>query len=270
MGSIQAQAEVETGWVALGTSVRGIVHLRRDQPNQDAIAWSRPAGAGDPVVVAVADGHGSARHPRSGEGARFAVEIAVALIEDWLGNAPADADGNTLPEAIKCAWQLAVDHHLDENPIDDGWPCGEFEGHMLYGTTLLVAGSYRGRLLCLQIGDGDMLALRRDGTLFRPLPESPDCFENFTDSLCQEDAAERFRVALIEDEAALLLLATDGYGNSYEDDAAFEEIGPDYLALLRRVGPERVAAGLPGWLAEITRTGSGDDITLGLLWALPG
>ena len=76
-------------------------------------------------------------------------------------------------------------------------------------------------------------------------------------------------MALIEDEAALLLLATDGYGNSYEDDAAFEEIGPDYLALLRRVGPERVAAGLPGWLAEITRTGSGDDITLGLLWAAP-
>jgi hypothetical protein len=68
---------------------------------------------------------------------------------------------------------------------------------------------------------------------------------------------------------ALVLLTTDGYGNSYEDDAAFEEIGPDYLALLNRVGAERVTAGLPGWLAEITRTGSGDDITLGLLWTPP-
>jgi Protein phosphatase 2C len=267
VGSIQARAEVETGWVALGASVRGIVHLRRDQPNQDALAWSQPGG---PTVIAVADGHGSARHPRSGEGARFAVEIAVALIEDWLRSAPPEDDGEALPAALQAAWQRAVEHHLAENPVEDERPPEDFEGYELYGTTLLAAGSWRGRLLCLQIGDGDILALRRNGTLLRPLPESPDCFDNFTDSLCQEDAAERFRLALIDDDVALLLLASDGYGNSYEDDAAFEEIGPDYLALLQRVGPERVAAGLPGWLAEITRTGSGDDITLGLLWALPG
>jgi len=171
--------------------------------------------------------------------------------------------------AIQAAWLHSVASHLAEHPVGEGAPPMDFEAYQLYGTTLLAAGICRGRLLCLQIGDGDILALRPDGSLFRPLPDSPDCVDNLTDSLCQDDAVDRFRVALVEGEVALVLLTTDGYGNSYEDDAAFEEIGPDYLALLNRVGPDRVTAGLPGWLAEITRTGSGDDITLGLLWTPP-
>ena len=266
MGAGALRRQVEAGWVALGASVRGIAHLLRDQPNQDAVAWTRPAAAGAPVAVAVADGHGSPRHPRSGEGARLAVDIAIALIEDWLRTAPPDADPAALPCAIQEAWQRAVEEHLAAHPIEGG-PSGGNAAHFLYGTTLLAAGTGGGRTLCLQIGDGDILALQRDGAVLWPLPDSADCFDNFTDSLCQDDAASRFRVALLEEEMALLLLASDGYGNSYEDDAAFEEIGPDYLALLNRVGPDRVAAGLPSWLAEITRTGSGDDITVGLLWA---
>ena len=32
-------------WAAGGSSVRGASHVRRNKPNQDAIAWA-PAGAG--------------------------------------------------------------------------------------------------------------------------------------------------------------------------------------------------------------------------------
>ena len=265
MASDAVLQQQQTEWVALGASVRGIAHLLRDQPNQDAIAWVQGDGQGGPAVVAVADGHGSERHPRSGIGSRYAVEIAVAVVEDWLRVAPPGADPAELPYIIHVAWQEVVEDHLEDEPPEEG-PRTGLAAHYLYGTTLLVAGSGFGRTICLQIGDGDILALGPDGSVQWPLPESPDCFDHFTDSLCQDDAADRFRVALIEDEVALLLLASDGYGNSYEDDETFEAIGPDYLALLNRVGPERVAAGLPGWLAEITRTGSGDDITLGLLW----
>jgi serine/threonine protein phosphatase PrpC len=270
LGSVPAPKQEEAGCIALGASVRGIVHLLRDQPNQDAVWWSRPAALGEPIAVAVADGHGSPHHPRSGEGAQLAVAVAVAAVEDWLRSAPADDRAEALPAVIRAAWLTAVEAHLSEFPLQDEL-FDEAEGESwLYGTTLLVAGRFHGRTLCVQIGDGDILALRADGTVFWPLPESPGCFDNVTDSLCQDDAVEQFRVALIEDEVVLLLLASDGYGNSYEDDDSFEQIAPDYLALLNRVGAERVAKGLPGWLAEITRVGSGDDITLGLLWSPPG
>ncbi|MGB8841908.1 MAG: PP2C family serine/threonine-protein phosphatase [Aliidongia sp.] len=250
--------------------MRGVHHLRSGQRNQDAIAWSHAEDApGQPVVVAVADGHGSAPHPRSGEGARVAVEIAVALLGDWLRTAPQTDAGEGLPQRIGAAWRRSVEQHLAEHPLAGRPTLAESEIYELYGTTLLVAGAYRGSVFCLQIGDGDILALMADGTLFKPLAESLDCIENLTDSLCQEDAVDRFRLARIDGNVELLLLATDGYGNSYENDADFEEIGPDYLALLHRVGVDRAAAGLPGWLAEVTRTGSGDDITLGLLWMQP-
>jgi serine/threonine protein phosphatase PrpC len=258
---------IATGWVAFGASVRGVRHLRRGQPNQDAVTWSRAGDTPDqPVVVAVADGHGSAPHPRSGEGARTAVEIAVALLGDWLRTAPVTDDGAALPQRIVAAWRRSVEQHLTEHPVTGRPVLAEGDIHGLYGTTLLAAGACRGTVFCLQIGDGDILALTADGTLFKPLADSLDCVENLTDSLCQEDAADRFRLARIDGNVELLLLATDGYGNSYENDADFEEIGPDYRALLHRVGVERAAAGLPGWLADVTRTGSGDDITLGLLW----
>jgi hypothetical protein len=247
--------------------VRGVRHLLRGQPNQDAIAWSPAEDVPDqPVVIAVADGHGSALHPRSGEGARAAVAIAVALLGDWLRTAPPADAGEALLQRIVAAWRRSVEQHLTEHPLTGRPTLAEGDIHGLYGTTLLAAGVCRGSVFCLQIGDGDILALTADGTLFKPLADSPDCVENLTDSLCQEDAAGRFRLARIDGTVELLLLATDGYGNSYENDADFEEIGPDYLALLRRVGVDQAATGLPGWLAEITRTGSGDDITLGLLW----
>jgi serine/threonine protein phosphatase PrpC len=270
MGSVQPMGSTVPDWVAFGASVRGVLHLRRNQPNQDAIAWSRGVAPGDPIVVAVADGHGSLSHPRSGDGARMAVEVAIPLLEDWLHSAPPEDDGSGLPDAILAAWQSAVEAHLAAEPVVPGRQPESFDAYLLYGTTLLAAGICGERKLCLQIGDGDILVLRPDGTVLKPLPESPDCFDNFTDSLCQDDAVERFRVARLDDEVALLLLASDGYGNSYVDDDEFEAIGPDYLALLNRVGAERVAAGLPGWLADITRGGSGDDITLGLLWTPPG
>jgi serine/threonine protein phosphatase PrpC len=267
MGLVETTYAVDTDWIALGASVRGILHLRRDQPNQDAVAWSRASIRGGPIAVAVADGHGSFRHPRSAEGAQIAVEIAVALLEDWLRTAPAHDDGADLPDAMLEAWRSEVEMHFAAHPLSE-LP-EEYDPQGLYGSTLLAAGIYQGRMICLQIGDGEILGLARDGAMFRPLPASPNCFDNFTDSLCQEDAADRFRVAVVEDDVALLLLASDGYVNSYADREAFEEIGPDYLALLNRAGADRVASGLPGWLAEITRTGSGDDITLGLLWAAP-
>lgn len=269
MGSVQPIGSTLPGSIAFGASVRGVLHLRRNKPNQDAIGWSREAAPGDPIVVAVADGHGSLSHPRSGDGARLAVETAIPLLEDWLRSAPDEDDGAGLPDAILAAWQHAVDAHLAEEPVVPGPQPEGFDAYLLYGTTLLAAGICGGRKLCLQIGDGDILVLRPDGTVHKPLPESPDCFDNFTDSLCQEDAFDRFRIARLEDDVALLLLASDGYGNSYLDDAEFAAIGPDYLALLNRVGVDRVAAGLPGWLADITRNGSGDDITLGLLWTPP-
>src|SRR4051812_12483957 len=73
-----------TRWRIVGKSVRGATHERAGIPNQDAIRWLPESGSGCPLILAVADGHGSRRSFRSETGARLAVETAAQVISDFL------------------------------------------------------------------------------------------------------------------------------------------------------------------------------------------
>jgi hypothetical protein len=64
----------------------------------------------------------------------------------------------------------------------------------------------------------------------------------------------------------LILVATDGYANSFVNDAAFLRVGSDILDILRRDGAQVVQDSLGDWLREASDAGSGDDITVGLLY----
>jgi hypothetical protein len=64
---------------------------------------------------------------------------------------------------------------------------------------------------------------------------------------------------------ALILVSTDGYANSFGSEADFRKVGSDLLDLLRNDGLDKVNANLDAWL-EASRSGSGDDVTLGCLF----
>ena len=63
----------------------------------------------------------------------------------------------------------------------------------------------------------------------------------------------------------LILLATDGYANSFREDAGFLKVGSDLLGIIRTDGLDKVNENLETWLTETSKAGSGDDITLGIL-----
>jgi hypothetical protein len=62
-----------------------------------------------------------------------------------------------------------------------------------------------------------------------------------------------------------VLLATDGYANSFREDAGFLRIGGDLLEMIRQDGIEGVDGNLETWLNEASELGSGDDITVALV-----
>ena len=64
---------------------------------------------------------------------------------------------------------------------------------------------------------------------------------------------------------ALVLAATDGYANSFADDAGFLQVGSDLLAMIRADGLELVSGELARWLSEVSELGSGDDVTVGTI-----
>jgi hypothetical protein len=134
-----------------------------------------------------------------------------------------------------------------------------------YGATLLLAVLAEGWVLVAQIGDGDVVALRADGTVEVPVPGDPTLDGHYTTSLCQETAVGSFRVAVIDDVAALvaLLLATDGYGNAQASDPWPPAVGADIISLLRTQGTAFVGRQLPTWVERCaSKEGSGDDTTV--------
>src|SRR5437016_2401525 len=86
----------KSAWRIVGRSVRGAAHKRVDLPNQDAIGWWPDSGEGMPVILAVSDGHGSAKYFRSHRGARLAVETALKVIENFLSGQSDSSDGSGL------------------------------------------------------------------------------------------------------------------------------------------------------------------------------
>lgn len=266
-------------WDVLTASVRGASHVRARRPNQDAVGcW---AGGDGTVVLALADGHGGEAYTRSDLGAEFAVEAAIEACRDLAGRlAPmAIRDGmargrlgQELAREIVRRWQRRVEEdRAGEDGNEDGMttrrrpaPPGSTRA---YGTTLVAALAVKAEfVLLLQCGDGDVLMVSADGRVERPVPPDERSFGNETASLCLPEAWTEFRSRLVDqdDLPALLLLATDGYANSYAGDEAFREVARDLYRAVTE-DPEAVDRALPRWLRETSEGGSGDDITVGLL-----
>lgn len=126
-------------------------------------------------------------------------------------------------------------------------------------------------LVSLQLGDGEILAISGDThQVEQPVAPDEELIANETTSLCQDDAPKKFRFDfrfLLEERLPpLLLLATDGYPNSFETPEGFRQVASDLLSLLERDGVTSVRQLLPGWLQAATNEGSGDDVTVAILY----
>jgi hypothetical protein len=283
-------APAQRRWQAAGATVRGAAHVRTGLPNQDAIGW-RPAGDAA-LVLAVSDGHGSAKCFRSQTGAQLAVETALAVFGPLAERSPDGIDPAALQDAAETAlwrWRAAVDADLLERPLSaaelerlerkDGPGARrlvEQRPWVAYGATLLIALAAERCVAYFQIGDGDVLAVSEDGEVSRPLAGDPRLFAGETTSLCSHDAVRHVRLAVhaLDGEAplapALIVLSTDGYANSFRTDADFAQVGSDLLSLVRSEGLDAVGTCLESWLHEASALGSGDDVTVGIISRVAG
>ena len=281
--------QIPTEWRVIGESVPGASHLRAGIPNQDCILQMRESGRSLPLILSVSDGHGSNKCFRSDRGSRFAVKRAAQLVGEFLDERrgtpnPAEVESSgkdLLPREFARRWREAVEADLKARPFSpaefetlekkDGARARQLvEANPLlaYGATSLTVAVEESFILYLQLGDGDILTVSEEGEVARPLPEDARLFANETTSLCSPNAEKdfRFRVQPIPDKRpALILLSTDGYVNSFSDEAGFLKVGGDLLEMLHSDGFDFVNESLKGWLEEATRAGSGDDTTLGII-----
>jgi hypothetical protein len=269
----------ELAWHVVVGSARGAAHLSSGLPNQDAAASQD--GPGGAVCVAVADGHGHSRHFRSADGAALAVDVAcraasrtaATLIAGAQDRADVAAAAQELSRAIVTGWRSAVAGHLGARPFTPAEQSAlDLAGDtqvIPYGSTLLAAIIAGHWLVCAQIGDGDTLAIGPDGGFFYPVAADDRLDGQRTTSLCQPDAVASFRTGahdLREVPLAVVLLATDGYGNAQADDPWQPGVGRDLAELAASRDHHWFEQQVPGWAGSCASAGgSGDDTTIALL-----
>lgn len=276
-------------WTALGASVRGATHERNGVKNQDAVRLSNPSRAEDFLLLAVADGHGSMRSFRSDRGSALAAECALRVLRSLIRRLGPEVPLSVVrrhavtswPSALLSAWRSAVRADVEANPfslLDFAAfpepppvcePGQELPGsaYLAYGATLVAVAITRRYILYSQLGDGDILTLRSDGTVFRPLPRQHEFMAEQTQSLCSHHAHRVFQVRVEPRRAggpAMIMLSTDGYANCFGTEEGFFKVGSDLLDYLRSRGIDFVGERIEEWLRESSRDGSGDDITVGL------
>lgn len=272
-------AQVER-WELLEGAVKGA----GKKYSQDRCA-ARHLADGRAVVLAVADGHGSAPHFRSDLGARWAVEefaacageFALAAVRHdeeaqrqdddklwWRPLAELRAEARRLPQLVAHRWYERATLH-DANSPAHGAPQHPPRGPDLtaYGTTLVGAVLTRRLLVCWQLGDGDIVVLDAAGTPETPLYTGPDLGDE-TDSLCAPESWHRARChwqPLTSEGPSGLLLSTDGLSKSFTDHQGFLDFAAGVQGRAHEQGMPAVRSRLTEWLSHAAQY-SGDDTTL--------
>ncbi len=279
-------------WRVIGETVPGASHLRAGTPNQDSILYVRESSRSLPIVLSVADGHGSAKCFRSDLGSQFAVRKAAQVVGEFLDERRGKFDlaeiesvgKDYLPKEFVKKWRKMVEYHLKNNPFteDEFVKLEEKSGAgarklveenplLAYGTTSLTVAMEEDFVLYMQLGDGDILNVSVAGEVTKPLPEDGRLLANETTSLCLPKAENDFRffVQKVSAEASpqMILLSTDGYLNSFSDETGFFQAGTDILQMLRTEnGFNDVNDNLKAWLEEATQMGSGDDCAVAIIY----
>ncbi|AZM56183.1 hypothetical protein DMA15_29285 [Streptomyces sp. WAC 01529] len=271
---------VAAPWALLSGAVKGVAK----KYSQDR-GVALPVAGGRAVVLAVADGHGSAAHFRSDLGARWAIEEFTACArtfayevirvgDDASGWTGLREEARRLPQQVGHRWhEWAVLH--DRNSPAHGARSrrlGRAETERdrkeppdlaAYGSTLLGAVLTERMVFCWQLGDGDIVFVDDEGVPHTPLSTGPDMGDE-TDSLCAPEPWRKTRAhwqPFTGGAPPCVLLSTDGLSKSFADHQGFLDFATGVSGRAAEQGVAAVQSQLPDWLARAAQF-SGDDTTL--------
>jgi serine/threonine protein phosphatase PrpC len=120
-------------------------------------------------------------------------------------------------------------------------------------------------ILIGQIGDGDVVLVRPDGTLEIPISADTTLMGAETRSLSSRDAHLLWRTAMLDrGPGGVLIAATDGVSDSFDgsEGEEFKKFVTSLASRIREFGIESVADSLNGWLDRYSELASGDDMTM--------
>ena len=133
-----------------------------------------------------------------------------------------------------------------------------------YGCTLICFVRTESFWLAFQIGDGKCIAFSPEGKWSEPVPWDESCFLTSTTSLCDDGAPDEFRYCYGGRKTLpmAVFLGSDGVDGSFGDTRSLADFYVGILKLIGRSGGEDAEAELGNALPELSRRGSGDDVSV--------
>ena len=262
-------------YTIIGTSVRGASHKRAGKECQDS---HKTIAAGDAVILAAADGHGSESCPFSKTGSAIAVNVLCKLLKDYYESYAGNMDAlmaflsregdTTIARAIDNEWKRRIEkaHRVRgrKAPKTEAGETNKPEIWRQYGTTLLGLMVTPSFYFAFQLGDGDIVLV--DKTEAKHPMQTEKILGTETFSLSRTEAWKKAVTAIRQlppvGSQYAIIMATDGFSNSYPNEEAFLDTCVEYYAAIRKHGADTVADNLQAWLNETSENGSGDDITV--------
>lgn len=210
----------------------GESHKEVQKPCQDYSAdYSNPESG--LYIALVSDGHGGRRYFRSDRGSRFAVEIAMEAVKQFVAYADGalfscretsvkaqytlNKEGVTekdteqqrsfrqLFASIISQWEDTFRKDWEQDPPTDKEYASLSKDHAMkfkngyrvetaYGCTLLGVVYTPSYWFAFHLGDGKCIGFRKEnGDWYEPIPWDDRCFLNGTTSLCDGNALDGFR-----------------------------------------------------------------------------
>jgi hypothetical protein len=186
-------------WRVIRAAVAGTSHVRDQLPCQDScVTASYPLpGGGEALIVAVADGAGSAQF--GGRGAQLACEIA----RDHMVSRLAAAEWRPPLQPQVAEWFASVRDALEATALAEALPLRELATTLLLLLVLPQAAAYG------HIGDGGIAVDHGAGLELAFWPQVGE-YANMTRFITDADALEHVRVVVTESVPDELALFTDG------------------------------------------------------------
>ena len=281
-------------------SCQGESHKASDKECQDySLTWQNEDKS--ITIAVVCDGHGGDSYFRSATGARFAANITVEQLHQFLAyvdtslfaGQPFTALGTKetreseseldnvmrrLFESIYARWRIAITEdghraltewdreHVEQKYID--LLEDEDRNVKAYGCTLMVYVCTNDYWFAFQLGDGKLVMLNEQSGFSQPVPWDERCFLNKTTSLCGREPVKDFRFCIQGDGSfpIAVFLGSDGLDDSYGDGDKLNSFYGSIVKELASKGQDEVENMLKEDLPKISKEGSKDDMSVAVVY----
>lgn len=254
---------------------RGSSHILTGKPCQDYAASQYTK---DYAIGVVADGHGSDRYFRSERGSKFAVEVTMTILQEFLSSTknmtrlPNGDWQKQIAASIISRWNDRIENDKNTDPFTDEelqslkdserQQIEDGKWQSAYGTTLIAIVRTKACFLGLHIGDGKCVAIDSNGNPSQPIPWDDKCFLNQTTSLCDSDAVNLFRfVYQTKNLPIAAFVASDGVDDTYPTDERLYEFYRTVWNMFQD-NPKSAKEDLQSFLPKMSEQGSHDDISI--------